>query len=114
LLFNHEEKTLKRLIAIVTVLAPLTVNAQPTLQQCNLIAQALNVAASARDAQMSPEHAFTWIKGMAGTKLNDATIKKAVNAAYFDPRYALANTSEFVDEFTNACANPGPQWQPLK
>jgi hypothetical protein len=98
---------------VAALFLPVVASAQPTEEQCIVMAGALSVAASARDSNVSPKEAFAWAKGAAHGKLDDATIKKVVNAAYFDPRFALASTPEFTNQFAIDCAHP-KQWQPLK
>jgi hypothetical protein len=89
---------------------------------CSAIGTTYLMAAGDRDAGRSPEQAYQIIAGgflhagatpVAG--INKESIKKAINAVYFDPAFTNAGGQRLADQVMNDCMRDGkPQFQPLK
>lgn len=105
---------MKRLIAAAMVMAPLTVIAQPDVQTCQTLARVMAAASGLHEAGDSPQQALATLKQYFPGQLPDASLKKAVNAVYFDPSFANIADQDEMEAFVQACARPARNWQPLK
>jgi preprotein translocase subunit SecD len=111
---------MKKAIVVAALVFPVLCQAQDVSPQkinnCNQQAMLVNMAASYRDSQQSPQEfmKFANQKRSIFNTLTDQQIKRMINVVYFDERFAGLPPQVLQQAVSDQCINPAPQYQPIQ